>query len=937
MKTRIHILLFSLIFSQMVFSYDEPCTGMCGSDLEWYIADSMPCHLEITGVGSMWNFTKEIVPTYRFCGCQISAVSLPNGLVNIGDYAFANLTRCNDILLPATIRFIGKGAFMNSTQLYVNQMFAHNIISVGDSAFYGCKNLGGIGAWIKDTVHNATFYGTGATFSVIPSYVKYIGDYAFAGCNVGSILTIPNNVTYIGDSAFHDCSSLRVAIFDSESIINKQFAYNNNLSSIFGEHTNKYVISDNITAIGQYAFYKCNNLDTLVVGENVAFIGDYALKCCSSLKRVEWNAKDCSLGSWTPFCLPSYTSNPDKESYISSIKFGQSVKRIPAKLLVNQNLIEQITIPDSVVSIGEQAFYGCKGLEQLQLGCQIDSIETEAFRACTKLTSVSLPNSLSYMGEAAFEYCNNLKSVIISSNLTEIAPKTFMDCNSLSYVNIPCNVTTIHDSAFYDCGSLTSLTIPNSVANIARTAFVNVANIEYHGSASGAPWGAKSINGFVDGDFVYDDETRKNLTACSTIKAGDVSILNGVKSISAYAFKKCVNLRSVMIPNTVTIIGDGAFSGCSNLESIVLPDSLKCINENTFSNCKSMSSVNIPNNVTSIGEDAFSGCVSLTSITIPNSVTSINGNAFARCSCLTHVNIPNRVTYIGSSAFTSCTSLASVTIPNSVRSIGMAAFYGCSSLTSITIPNGVTKIDKNTFFNCRSLSSVSIPSSITDIGNQAFYNCQCLSSIVCEASIPPVLGTNVFKNSNTQCVLYVPAESLEAYRVANGWKEFGNILPISAQMTQNAEVSVIVSSSDLIVVEWPSIDGVDTYVVAIVEGSDTICSLNFDTQGFLLSVRYNLPSCNRSVKNNKATQTANGWQYIITGLDANKQYTYIITAKSNNVPVFTQSVVFNTSSIATSTEDVQDVEKITKKILRDGQIIIMRSDKSYTVMGQETR
>ena len=161
-------------------------------------------------------------------------------------------------------------------------------------------------------------------------------------------------------------------------------------------------------------------------------------------------------------------------------------------------------------------------------------------------------------------------------------------------------------------------------------------------------------------------------------------------------------------------------------------------------------------------------------------MTSIGSNAFYNCSGLTSITIPNSVTSIGEDAFTG-SGLTSVTIPNSVTSIGSIAFRYCSSLTSVTIPNSVTSIGEAAFLGCTSLTSVTIPESVTSIGEAAFYGCSGLTSITCEASTPPNCsnGNNpIFLNVNKSIPVYVPANSVDAYKKANEWKDFTNIQTI---------------------------------------------------------------------------------------------------------------------------------------------------------------
>lgn len=195
--------------------------------------------------------------------------------------------------------------------------------------------------------------------------------------------------------------------------------------------------------------------------------------------------------------------------------------------------------------------------------------------------------------------------------------------------------------------------------------------------------------------------------------------------------------------------------------------------DNAFSYCTSLASIEIPNSVTSIGYNAFYRCTSLASITIPNSVTSIVDNAFSYCSSLSSVTIPSGVTSIGQSVFYNCTSLTSIEIPNGVTSIGQSAFQYCTSLASVTIPNSVTSIGWNSFGSCSSLTSVEIPNSVTKIATNGFYNCQSLASVTVKATTPPTLGDGVFSN-NSNLVIYVPAESVDAYKAANNWSTYAS-------------------------------------------------------------------------------------------------------------------------------------------------------------------
>ena len=274
-------------------------------------------------------------------------------------------------------------------------------------------------------------------------------------------------------------------------------------------------------------------------------------------------------------------------------------------------------------------------------------------------------------------YRANINSIVIEDSVTSIGTYAFMGCRGLTSVTIGNNVTSIGDYAFYGCSSLTSVTIPNSVTSIGTRAFYG----------------------------------------CSGLTS--VTIPSSVTSIGGYAFGECTGLTSVTIPNSVTSIGEKAFYYCTGLTSVTIGNNVTSIGEWAFGGCSGLTKVNIMDiaawcniafsnygNPLSYAQHLYVNDVEVTDLVIPNSVTFISGRAFSGCSGLTTVTIPNSVTNIGKEAFDGCTGLTSVTIPNSVTSIGEKAFYYCTGLTSVTIGNNVTSIGKQAFYCCTNLHSV---------------------------------------------------------------------------------------------------------------------------------------------------------------------------------------------------------------------------------------
>ena len=359
--------------------------------------------------------------------------------------------------------------------------------------------------------------------------------------------------------------------------------------------------------------------------------------------------------------------------------------------------------------------------------CVIKIVSKDNNKLSAEYTITQNPRYYLYYTSSNGEIVTPYKSSAFGAT---ILSNTYID--GVGVIEFDAPITSIGGYTFYNCSSLTSVTIPDSVTRIGEWAFCN----------------------------------------CSSLTS--VTIPDSVTTIGDTAFA-CSSLTSVTIPDSVTEIGYKAFYNCRSLTSAVIGDGVTTIGNYAFWNCESLTSVTIPDSVTTIGNYAFDDCTSLTSVTIPDSVTSIGNYAFQYCSSLTSVTIPDSVTEIGDGAFYVCSSLTSVTIPDSVTRIGEWAFCNCSSLTSVTIPDSVTTIGSCAFESCSSLTSVTIPDSVTTIGEDAFYWCDSLTSVYCKATTPPALvGTYVFDSNGSGRKIYVPMESVEAYKNAYRWSEYAS-------------------------------------------------------------------------------------------------------------------------------------------------------------------
>ena len=343
-----------------------------------------------------------------------------------------------------------------------------------------------------------------------------------------------------------------------------------------------------------------------------------------------------------------------------------------------------------------------------------------------------------------YQYRSYVVKVSLPSNLTTIGDRAFTQCSALREINIPLYVTSIGNYSFSSCSSLTSVILPNKVVSLGMSAFAG-----------------------------------------------------------------CVSLQAINIPNSVTSIGQSAFYNCSSLEGIVIPKSVTSISTSAFSSCLAMTSIqvdaqnpaycsldgvlfdktgatllqypagktdilyDIPTSVTTIGNFSFHKAAILKSVKIPDNVITIGQNVFSLSQALTEVNIGSGVSSIGSDAFRECHTLSAINVDelNSKYSSTNGVLYTKAGTTLILYP-----ISNPT-------TAYIIPDSIVSIAEGGFDRCIHLTSLTSEPQTPPTLLGGVFYGVDKSIPLYVPSESISAYKSAEQWKDFMNILPIQNTIT----------------------------------------------------------------------------------------------------------------------------------------------------------
>ena len=298
--------------------------------------------------------------------------------------------------------------------------------------------------------------------------------------------------------------------------------------------------------------------------------------------------------------------------------------------------ITRIVIEDGVTRIGKNAFYDYREKE------------------------ITLPDSVTSIGDYAFYYCGNLQSVTLPSHLTEIGTDAFGGCSALKNIQIPAGVKTIGDLAFWGCTNLDSVTIPDSVTKIGAYAFCSTELTSIEIPESVTDIGAYAFSSCDELSSVTGMKGVTNMgedafQSCTSLTSIDIP--NSVTKIGAAAFSGCSALTSIDIPNNVTSIENGTFGGCTSLKNVAIPDSVTHIGGAAFYECVSLENVAIPSGVTAIGSDVFAACVALKEIAIPQQVGTIGEEAFTGCAQLEKIDIESgsSLTAVGDHAFeTNC-------------------------------------------------------------------------------------------------------------------------------------------------------------------------------------------------------------------------------------------------------------------------------------------
>lgn len=545
--TKLEIYAFSARSDLTSINIPSSITGIIGSDVfdnttRLTSINVDPNNKNYTSVDGVL-FNKSVTDLIHFPNNKAGSYTIPNTVKELRDNVFRSRKGLTSVTIPNGIKGIGKEAFYMCSNLERVDL-PGSITSIGERAFYNCSKL---------------------TSITLNEGLVSIGEQAFTNCKALSSINIPASVTKIegkvflmGESywlqndGYSENSSLASITVDPK---NRNYAsvdgvlFNKNISELIHFPQGKegsYSIPKTVNKIEKYAFSNRGGLTSITIPANITDIGKDAFFGCSNLTSIEVDQNNRNYSS------------------ADGVLFNKSKSEL---IRYPRGKNGSYTIPNTVKTIGDNAFASAKGL-----------------------TSVTIPSSVTDIGDTAFAD-TGLKTLTLPNSITDIGYGAFTDNSDLEIVNLPDGFYSDDDYGkgdpyyFYGCVNLKKI--------------IAGKNNKYYST--------------VDG--VLLSKNKKELIRYPQGKQGSYTIPGSVTSIAYKAFYKCERLVSVKIPKSVKNIGDFAFDG-SGITTLDIPNSVTGIGKYAFTRCLRLASVNIPSSVASIGDFAFYNCTALSEFNV---------------------------------------------------------------------------------------------------------------------------------------------------------------------------------------------------------------------------------------------------------------------------------------------------------------------------------
>ena len=687
-------------------------------------------------------------------------------VIKINDNVFAGNTNLTAVTLPAGLVGIGVSAFKECKNLE-SVTLPESLTTLGSGAFSGCKSLRAV---------------------KIPSKVTTIPYNCFNGCSSLESVTIPKGVTTIKHEAFQSCNLNVLALPESlETIESSAFNGNRSLKSVnipakvktigawafYGCGLKDLVIQEGVQTIDGNAFYG-NPLQNLTLPSTITSIGNEAFR--GNLQSIICNAATppmlgdnaFSSGIMPSIKVPLASIAAYKKAYgwknFSNYYGGEEIIDGVAYRIDDKGAYVQAAImTESEVSLAENvAFEGAQ--------YPLYKIADKAFAGNGSITLVTVPATVETIGSNAFDGVTYPIIKIKATTPPVLASKLPM----FSAIVPPASVKAYKAANYWK--EMTIIGEGKNDIEVTTSATVDLTEAIMT-QAKITPASVTSIK--VHGPLTNDDiinALNTNMRSCYAIDLSDAEI----EALPDGAFNGKIGLLEITLPAGLKAIGNNAFNGCFALRNeVTIPAGVQTIGSYAFSGCRNAKfNPALPETLTTLGEGAFQQCEALVTADLmnPMDITSIPRYAFDGCSGLRNVYLPFFIEAVGDYAFRGCASLRQIQFVAPTKTIGAYAFSGCRSLKSLDLfkCENFTTIGSYAFSGCTSLKSLNLPKSLETIGEYAFSGCQAISVISSPSLVPPTIASESALNGIDKdvCVLTMPKSVYLDYFRAPYWGQF---------------------------------------------------------------------------------------------------------------------------------------------------------------------
>ncbi len=686
-------------------------------------------------------------------------VEIPEECTAIGDYAFSNCIKLEEVVIPSTVKSIGAHAFENCYQLthYASWdsetglrsiVFENPAVSIGEYAFNGCKLLSGI-LWDVEPVDEDTWDGEPGSIGafafndceelklssdeLVSAAIGTLEPYAFANFPGITDIILPSTLRSIGDHAFENCQNLSSVVFPKKLKTIGQSAFRSTPITFLD-------LPDSIEEIGDSAFMDCSKVMALKLPANLKKISPYTFYKCFSGAQFDTKPEEhFNLSVDIPDNVESIGDYAFYGCTTNSNKFYAEHKHSYSSIFHFYNFgLSSLSLGERLTTIGAHAFDGCTYLMEVKMGNAVSSIGAYAFKDCFNnnlncvregeftlsgytigqlenypivwqmdenvAQPVSLPEALTSLEEGAFSGCTQLPSINFPASMTTIPDRAFNGCAKFTRIDLPEGITTIGDGAFYGCKDVMEISISESLTKGSRM----FAECD---SAFNVTYLAAQPESFDEGMF----SSRVYSSKKSVVKAPN-ALLEDIKGKTPWALFYKIEAKDDTLVHLERVLEEknglrfrvlsnkpvpycevaGPAVQATDTISYIVPEYVKNIDEES-------PYYGLSYKVIRIGNDAFEDDLTLVGIHIPESVYDIGQEAFSGCKNLPEINLPQSITNMGERAFANCYSLTFFEVPPLVTRLNPEVLKDCRGLYSIRMHDNIQELCMGSLMDCRHL------------------------------------------------------------------------------------------------------------------------------------------------------------------------------------------------------------------------------------------